>query len=418
MTANVRYALRTLVGPWLLLPAIGLEVAIFLMRGVPWRGEGLWTVDWFAISLFLLGPLAAGAAAVDAARLSRPGNIHLVVSVPRPERVYLRTALWCAGPLIALHLLVIVIGILIGEVWRPSTGWMALVGAALVQCAAILWFTAIGSAIGRFSTPLLAGIAGAGAGYVLNYVVSNAFDAEPRFRLLALGGATVTQLGRVYNPDYLSGQAVVLLATALLFLVVPVTMRSGWRRPTGVGATAAAVAVVMIAVAPTVLPANRKLADAQPPTLCEGTGPQVCMYDEHRRYADLVNSRIRTLTQAALRSGYPAYVPERIVEQSQSYRASGGGVRSLWLPADIYEKGRYSIEDAAYFLIEPGHCEWMTGGLTPEGFWEVFFSLLDTWLHIAGDKLDYVPVEHRILSPEEVRTALAAFERCEVVPLT
>ncbi|WP_422772532.1 hypothetical protein ACN28C_05800 [Plantactinospora sp. WMMC1484] len=418
MRASVSYALRTLVGPWLLLPAIGVESAIFLMRGAPWRGEGLWTVDWFAISLFLLGPLAAGAAAVDAARLSRPGNVHLVVSVPRPAQVYLRATLWCAGPLIALHILVIAIGILIGEVWWPSGGWTMLLGAALVQCAAILWFTAIGSAIGRFSTPLLAGLTGAAAGYLLSYVVSDAFDAEPRFRLLALGGATVTQLGRVYNPDYLGGQAAVLLTTALLFLIMPVTVRSGWRRPTGVGVAAAALAVVTIAVAPTVLPANRKLPDARPPTRCEGTEPQICMYDEHRRYADLVNSRIRTLTQAALRGGYAAYVPERIVEQSQSYRASGEGVRSLWLPADVYEKGRYSTEDAAYFLIEPGHCAWMTGGLTPEGFWTVFFSLLDTWLHLAGDKLDYAPVEHRILTPEEVRIALGAFERCEVVPLT
>ncbi len=103
MIRRLTYALRTLVGPWLTLPALVLETLNFLQRGMPWRGEGMWTVEWFAISLFVIGPLAAGAAAVDAARLSRPGNIHLVVAVPRPFRAYLRAAAWCAGPLVVLH---------------------------------------------------------------------------------------------------------------------------------------------------------------------------------------------------------------------------------------------------------------------------------------------------------------------------
>src|SRR5688572_16584706 len=104
MKARIRYALRTLVGPWLVVPGVGLEVANFFQRGMPWRGEGMWTVEWFAIALFIIGPICAGAAAVDAARLSRPGNIHLVVGIPgATSRPYIRAALWTAGPLVVLH---------------------------------------------------------------------------------------------------------------------------------------------------------------------------------------------------------------------------------------------------------------------------------------------------------------------------
>ncbi|MEY2442148.1 MAG: hypothetical protein QOJ46_1574 [bacterium] len=80
MSRPVRFAFKTLYGPWLVAPVIALETANFLQRGMPWRGEGMWTVEWFAIAMFLIGPLCAGVGAVDASRLTRPGNIHLVLS--------------------------------------------------------------------------------------------------------------------------------------------------------------------------------------------------------------------------------------------------------------------------------------------------------------------------------------------------
>lgn len=44
---SLRYAVRTLIGPWVVLLATVLEVLNFFQRGMPWRGETLWTVDWF-----------------------------------------------------------------------------------------------------------------------------------------------------------------------------------------------------------------------------------------------------------------------------------------------------------------------------------------------------------------------------------
>lgn len=415
MKFSAPFALRTLVGPWLVLPALGIEIATFLVRGLPWRGEGMWTIEWFAISLYLIGPLCAGAAAVDAARLTRPGNLHLAVAVPRPWRVYTRAAAWCAVPLMVLHLVTIIAGLLVGEVRQPSAGWAMMSIAAAVQCFAILWFVTLGSAIGRFANPLLAGLIGAAAGYLLNYLVSDALDGEPRFRLLALGAATVTLLGRSYNAGYLLGQLTVLGLTSTLFLLTSVRVRSGVRLPSLTGAAAAALAVVMVALAPAVLPADRRVDDPRPPSYCLGESPEVCFHYEHRRYAALVEPHIRTLMNAAQEKGYSDFVPERILEESHSYRPNPSQGKPLWLPAEVYEEGTYTLEDAAFFLLLPTHCDFLNGpALTPDGYDEIFFSLLGTWLEIAGQTPPRTPVEHRKLTPTEVSEALDDLARCRV----
>ncbi|WP_162561505.1 hypothetical protein [Salinispora mooreana] len=314
-----------------------------------------------------------------------------------------------------LHLAVIIAGLLVGEVRQPSAGWAMMSVAATVQCFAILWFATLGSAIGRFANYLLAGLIGAASGYLLSYLVSDALDGEPRFRLLALGAATVTLLGRSYNSGYLLGQLTVFGLTSTLFLLTLVRIRSGVRLPSLTGAAAAMLAVVVVALAPAVLPAERRVDDPRPPSYCLGKDPEVCLYYEHRRYAELVEPHIRTLMNAAQENGYSAFVPQRIMEESQSYRPDPSQAKPLWLPAEVYEEGRYTLEDAAFFLLLPAHCDFLNGPtLTPEGYDEIFFSLLGTWLEIADGKPSHAPVEYRKLTPTEVSQALADLDRCQV----
>lgn len=415
MTSRLGYASRTLIGPWLIVPALGMEIAIFVMRGMPWRGEGMWTVDWFAIGLFIIGPLCAGATAVDVSRLTRPGNVHLVVSVPRPARVYLRVAAWCAGPVIGLHLLTIAVALLVGQVRQPSAGWWPMLGAVLVQCAAICWFAALGSALGRLTNPLLAGLAGGGAGFVLYYLAGDALTDEPQFRLLALGAATITMIGKAYNPGYLAGQAVVFALTSVLLLLLPVRIRSGHRVPTGSGVLAAATAVAVIVAGMAVFPPKREVDDPRPPEMCVGSAPEICMYPEHRRYVDLVVPQVRVLADAALKAGYPAFVPTRIIEESRTFHPDGPGVRRLWLPAWTYEEGRLSLDDLAYHLLSPSHCKQLSAPVPPPPeFDRRFFSLLATWLSLVGREQGQAPVDYKILRPEEVRQILTEFDHCDL----
>ncbi len=413
MILRLRYALRTLLGPWLVLLALGVEVTTFLVRGMPWRGEGMWTVEWFAIGLFIIGPLCAGVAAVDAARLSRPGNIHLVVSVPRPALAYLRAAAWCAGPIIGMHILVIATAVVVGNVHQPSVGWWAMLSAALVQCAAVVWYVAVGSAIGRFVPPLLAGLVGGGAGFALQYVASDALTGAPAFRLLDLGAATVSRIGWTYNAGYLAAQAATFTATFLLFILLPVRTRSGRNIPSPGAALPAVLAVATILAGPTVFPSKRVVDDARPPDLCFGTRPQVCVYYEHRRFAPLVLPKVEALAKAALEAGYPAFIPALVMEDSRTQRASGPGVMTLSLPAWTYEEERLPIEDVAASLLMPTHCAQLyTPVPPPKEFADRYFALLATWLRLVGKDLDQAPVQARILRPQEVEEILVDFARC------
>lgn len=414
MRRRVSYALRTLIGPWLAVPAVVLESANFVQRGMPWRGEGMWTVEWFAISLFIIGPLCMGAAAVDASRLSRPGNIHLALATPSPYRTFLRAAMWCAGPLVVVHLAAIAAGVVAGGVQQPSVGWAAMAGAVLVQCLAIVWYAAIGSAIGRFTPPVLAGLAGGGGGFVLFYVLG---DATPTgdFALLALGGATVSRLGLAYHPGYLAGQAAVFALTAGLLLMVGLRTRSGFRVPTLAGAASFVLVIATVVAAPAVLPDSRYLADPRPPELCLDTTPPVCVHAEHRRYLDELLPHIDTLVEAAALAGYPALVPERIVESSRTYYSPHPNERSVSLY--LYETGEGTVEDLAGALVTPLHCPQLYADEPPgDAYWERWLNLWYTWLSLIGAEGElhsfYSPDELELYSPETVELIMADFARC------
>lgn len=418
MSSHVRYATRTLWGPWLAIPAIGIEITMFLQRGMPWRGESLWTVDWFGISLFILGPLAAGVAAIDAAKLSRPGNIHLVVSVLRRGRAYAWAAAWCALPLAAVHLIVIFTALMVGQAWHPSVSWLSLVAGAMVQALAIGGYTAIGSALGRFATPTVAGLIGAAGVFVLNYVIAGAFATKENFQLLKLGGATVTMIGKSFNTAYLGWQAFIFAVIMVVFVGLRVRPVSSVLLPTVPAIIAVVCVIVGVAVSPATLPAKRYDSVARPPTLCTQTTPEICMYNEHRRYVALVTQPINTLIDAARAKGYNALIPQRVVEASQGYTPAGDGVAALWLGTDVYERGQFTLQDAAGTLLTPLHCPQLhepnPDGAVLEQYTQNYFALMSTWLKLAGVRDIPVPDSGAILTPQQVYTLMTAFDDCRL----
>ncbi|MFI8515587.1 hypothetical protein ACIGHB_31115 [Streptomyces sp. NPDC085460] len=411
---SLRYAARTLIGPWVALPATVLEVLNFFQRGMPWRGETLWTVDWFAISLFIIGPLIAGAAAVDASRLTRPGNIHLVVGVSRPHRPYLRAAAWCAGPVAAVHLLAILAGLALGG-FSSSTAWFLILTAILVQILAIGWYVAIGSAIGRFASPLIAGAGAALGSFTLIYLLGE--GGKEVFEPLALGGATVSRLGYEYDPGYLLAQVAVFGGTGILLLILPIRMRSGVRVPTAVGLSLALAVAGVIAAGPYTFPSDRLTASPKAPTRCTGAEPTICLYPEHERFEAQLVGHIQTLSGAAKAKGYPYFVPNRVEEISRTYRVNGKGTLGLDIQADAYATGTIDIADVAVELVRPLHCEQLYTGAPPgEAYWQREMSLHATLLSLAGLKVneeDY-PQQIKILSPEQVRAIFADYDRCDL----
>ena len=410
------YALRTLCAPWLLLAALPLEVANFLQRGMPWRGEGMWTVEWFAIVLFVLGPLAAGCAAIDAARLSRPGNVHLVVTVPRGWRSYVRAAAWCAVPLAVVHLVTIGCALAYGDVTRPSVGWPALVVQAALQCLALTWYVALGSTVGRFVNPLVAGLAGSVLGFVLTYLLGDG-GGDGHFALLGLGSATISRLGLAYRPSYVLSQALLLALTAAVMVLVRTRGVRGLRVPDRRGAVALGAAVTAMVLGQLLLPAQRLEAAPRAPELCRVVEIRVCFFGEHRRYADRAVGQIRTLVRAARAKGYDSLVPTAVVESSRTFAPTDPRTVTFSLPLSTQLAGQERIDDWAYELTAATHCPTLRAGLPPsERYVQRQAMLQVTWLHLVGvrsDLFDYFD-GLRVLTPTEAARTVADFRACRI----
>jgi hypothetical protein len=411
MTHALVFAFRTLLGPWVVAVVLPLEVLNYLQRGMPWRGEALWTVDWFPIPFFVVGPLLAGAAAVDAARLTRPGAIHLVLSTGHPVRPFLRAALWTAVPAMVCHAAVVVVALLAGgaSVSGGQAGWLLL--ALVTQLAALLWYTALGSAIGRLAPPLLAGMTAAAVSWLLFYPLG--MPGEAGFQPLNLGGATISRLGLAYNPAWLLTQLAFFVVLAALLLWLPVRSRSGYRVPTGAGAVLIAALVVVLAVTPRVPVTERLLADPVPPDRCAGAAPEVCLYSEHRDVHDAVHADIARLVDGARATGYEALIPPRLEQSSRTYRSADPGTRVLPITADGYREN--GIRDLVHALSAPLHCDALYAvEAPPEEYWQRLDRLQATWWHMIGVRYGRGPQAPVPFSPAEAEQVHAQFQDCDL----
>ncbi len=376
----------------------------------------MWTVEWFAIVLFVLGPLAAGAAAVDAARLTRPGSVHLVVTVPNGWRSYVRAAGWCATPLVVVHVLAIGCGLAYGEVSEPSVGWPALLAQVALQALAIVWFVAVGSALGRLLNPLFAGLVGSVAGFVLTYLLGDG-GGSGHFALLGLGSATLSRLGLSYHSPYLLSQGFLLGCTAVLLVLVPTRGGRGLRLPSGRGTAALCAALGLIVVGQLLLPERRLEAAPRAPEMCSDEGVRVCLFQEHRQSADHVRRQVRVLVAAARANGYDSLVPEEVVESSRTFAAARPGTATFALPLSTGHPDRERLDDWAYELTTPTHCPVLSSGQPPADSYLRRKALLEvTWLSLVGirsDLLDFGEGLH-VLTPAQVARIVADFRACRL----
>jgi len=319
-----------------------------------------------------------------------------------------------------VHLLVIVVALVVGGVRSPEVGWGWIAVAALLQCLAIAWYVALGSAIGRFAPPVVAGLSAAVCAFVLFYLLGegSGAGAQEDFQLLTFGGATVSRLGLTYDGGYLIAQAAVLLVTAAALLLLPLRTRSGVRVPTVAGSGLAAVTVAVLASTSLVLPTQRLQTAPHAPQVCVGSGPQLCLFTEHSRFAGTVNSQLRDIAKAAKDAGYDALIPDKVEEMSRTYRpAPGTGTAGLQIPAEMYETGELSLEELVTELVTPQHCDALYGEAPPnDAYWERNLSLFATWMNLMDVKMDLqdFPVPVKILDVEQVRAIKADFARCDL----
>lgn len=408
------FASRTLWGPWAALPALAVYVFVMLRDDAPWRGDPMWTADGMGIGLFLIGPLVAGATAMDASRLTAWRGVFLAGATPRSYTVYVRAMLWSCTPIAAIHLLAYIIGLCVGgaslAVFDPLN-----LGTIFTQLLAIFWFGSTGSMLGRFVQPVLAGVVGAGFALAATYTLGLAgVGAAHGFALLDLGGATVPQLGLEYPAHYLGWQVILLAVMATVSLFMPVRFKG--RRvqlfwPPQVMGIIALIACVFVGLSAG--PGDRKmLAAPRPPTNCMGINPTICLYSEQKRVAGEVDARLRKLVQGAQDAGYGALSPARIEQRTSSYKPQGLRTFSLRIDPSALDDASWD-QDAMQAMLQP-NCPMVYGEEPPpEGYFLRMNDLVFTWSQIAGlDPGDFSSGMR--LTKSETADTLAAWARCEL----
>lgn len=344
-----------------------------VLRGMPWRGDLVWTLDWVPVTDLIVAPVLGGLVAIDVARTQGSGDVL-------PQRVWRSpaVALACLYAAVAAGAHLVVVALAVG-ISRPRVWYATWPLVVVVQLLALLLFVAIGLAVGRVLGVVVAGVAGAGASAAAVLLFST---PGATFAPLYQGVATVPRIGWEWSWQSLVAQAVVLLA---LILACGVIRPAASRRMTAVVGSVAAVCVGAAVAVTLGSPAERWVPDGAEPTFCGGvlTTP-VCFFPQHGRVAYPYQEAMAALFEAAQAHGYDELVPGRVEEASRTYWPSGRDVAPLVVTTETLDGSPPSLWEVALGMVQPLHCERLAAAEPPgDRYWEDVHALVGTWVHLA-----------------------------------
>ncbi len=406
------FALKSLVGPYAFVVTLGVDLQMVVLRGAPYLGDPVWTVSWMVFVLWVFWIIGAALAAVDAARLSRPGSIHLPLAARRGRWIYAWAAGWTALPMVGAHVLVIAGALAWGGVW-PRVAWWQIGLALGAQSVTLIWFVCLGSFLGRFMPVLLAGPLAGALAYAISQTVTGKSFGSDRFAAFGDGGATMPMIGLEWNATFHLLQIALLGGTGFL-LLLPLPRRRVRLAPGPVAVLTGVSVVLAVAVVPAFVPGRAFHHDAQPPDRCVGADPMVCTYREHERYAATARTEISKLTAAARAQGYDSFVRTRYQERSRSYSpgiGEGAGFEPL-------ERGRIDPMAFASGILTPTWCPAISAEEPPPNeYFEDLQRLAVTWVHllypeIVVREMSGAPVPD--YSPAEAQAVVNRFAACDL----
>ncbi len=382
-----------------------------------WRGDVVWTIDWISVSFVAVGPLVAGFAAIDTARLS-VGSEYLA------GQRFWRTPGFAVGlsyaiGIGAVHLLVLAgaLGISFYPSFRLGAGWVwdpSTIVAILAQLSMIAFFAALGSLMGRFLRPVLGGISAALASFACVYAFGTPGGS---MSLLDSGVATVPRVGYAYSATFLTIQVLFLLAVTIALHAIRPAGAVGSSRPRGGDAAIAGLVVAAVTVGTSFAPVERLEPVAAQPDYCASViGVPTCYYRQHARVSKAFQDVLWTAFGAAQDSGYGALVPARVAEASRTIlpAAVDPGVGTVFISSDHLSGLRPTTWEVVQGLVEPVHCPQVRGELPPsERYWSDLLALTATWVDLVepgqGEANGFVGDP---LSPTAAAALLDEFRTC------
>lgn len=383
------------------------STAVMTLRGAQWRGDLMWTLDWITVGHVVVGPIIAGLAAIDSARLT-VGLEHLGTRRRRDPAVGIGVAY--AAVLAVVH--VAFVGVLV-VVSRPARvldhSWLAL----LAQIVMLGFFVALGIAVGRFARPALAGVVAAIAALAAVYLTASRGEF---IGLLYGGAATVPRIGYAYNPGFLVAQiAMLVLVSAALLALRSHGRTHGWRRTSLPDAAAAVVLVVATVLVGATGPSDRISHALVEPTHCGGAATvQICYFREHRRVEEAFTNGLWSLVTSAQDAGYDGLVPDRIVQASQTHWPADARTGVVYIGSDQLAGAAPTIWELATGLVQPLHCEGVQQDQPPrQQYWDDLNAVIGTWVMLVDPDLGEANGYYGDLLPPDVATDLITqFRTC------
>ncbi|MFJ7498030.1 hypothetical protein ACIQZB_44605 [Streptomyces sp. NPDC097727] len=320
--------LRASSAPWLVLPAL-LYMGSFVGGGNFWGvpGYGPAAGEFAAWGIIVIAPAVAGAAAWEAGRQRRMGDIRKVSS-----RSTVRQWLWAVQPVFVLQLLLIAGALIMGRlavgVWPNGSGLLAVAHLLVLPCG---WMV-IGWVVGLLCPRAIAAlIAAVGTWVWLAIPHSMSVPAWRHLGGFVTEGSTLTDTldPLVYLIPWLITAA---------FAVAVLLMTGVRRRPWLAAVSAALIAATLLTGRSLVSDWGfDPLTDARVGhTVCVGKSPAVCLPEEYGTHATDLRTDALPALEALRTAGVP--YPKVLRMASDDLELKPGTWPLYWEPENSTEQ--------------------------------------------------------------------------------
>jgi hypothetical protein len=357
-----------------LLPVfVGVELALLLDRGQPWRGEWAWTVDWVGSNVVLLGPIVAGVAAWrvvtvssglgEAAEVMSPSGV-----APLVELVGVIGWAWLS------HCLCVAAALLLTFSLHPA-GFPGLL-PLLPQFVHIAAYAALGAILGTVvPNPLMAPLT------AISLLVAVTQFSAGRFPSLwvYVGGATTSLVGLRYNPQVVLAQLVMGVCLFLLAFAVRRSRASGLRL---VKPLALASGIPLVAASSWLSggPQQYVPVATMPAWACDGDAPTVCVHQANAWAKEPIERVLHALTAAARDEG-AHQLPERFQQLSPGGEVDPTARAFVINPGSVSHGAADPLQFVHYFVLDT-RC--LTADASPPGIAIARLQLVSEYLVVKA----------------------------------